>query len=688
MQHDSNPKRGKKRAAPPLWWVAACILLAACADTPESDVATVSPATYVDESTCVDCHGAYVESWTGSHHDLAMQPASSATVLGDMDDAVFRGAAGSTHFVTRGDTFLMRSLGPDGAVAEYPVTDVFGIDPLQQLVVDIGGGRRQVTTIAWDPGAERWFETQPGMPLDHTDELHWSQPAHNWNFMCAECHATGLQRRYNAGTNTYATTAHRFDVGCQACHGPASRHVENMRVESTDDPGLTIDLSTSSRIQIETCGRCHSRRAPLDDGYDVSRSLHDDYRVSLLDENLYYADGQIKDEVYVYGSFLQSRMHAVGMRCTDCHDPHTAAPKIDGDALCITCHNPSAPAAADHINVAGLQKKRYDDPEHHRHPMGEGTPTCMDCHAPATNYMVVDPRHDHSFRIPRPDLSLWFGTPNACTQCHADRTSTWAAEQVESWYGTDHPWHYVEAIAAGRAGSTNAPAVLRRVIDDLKQPAIVRATAIDLLGRFPGPDVQQALRANLNDPHPLVRRAAVSAHEPLDPRTTRYLLDLLDDPVRSVRMSVVPVMDLSERTPRVEAALREYEELQTSIGGFGDGPLNLGSLRQRQGRLDEAERLYRQSLRENPHFTPAVVNLADVVRYRSEPEAETILREGIQRQPDEAVLHYALSLSLIRQKRIEAAREAMARAVQLAPDVTSYAETLRLIDESLGRATP
>jgi len=581
------------------------------------------------------------------------------------------------------------ALGPQGALAEYAVTDVFGIDPLQQLVVDIGGGRKQVTTVAWDPSKSRWFETQPGLRLDHTDELHWSQPAHNWNMMCAECHATGLRRNYDAASNTFSTTAHRFDVGCQACHGPGSRHVEAMRSgDASSGSKLVVDLSSSSRIQTETCGRCHSRRASLGDGYDLRHSLHDDYLVSRLDEDLYYPDGQIKDEVYVYGSFLQSRMHAVGMRCTDCHDPHTARPKIAGDALCVTCHNTGAPAASDHIDVSQLQRKRYDDPSHHHHPIGKGAPACVDCHAPTTTYMVVDPRHDHSFRIPRPDLSVRLGTPNACTNCHADRSAAWATAQVDAWYGPEHPWHYGEAIAAGRAGSDNAPTLLRRVIDDPRQPAIVRATAIDLLGRYSGPDVRQALRANLTDPDPMVRTAAVSAHEPLDPTTTQYLLDLLSDPIRSVRFAVVQTADLTSATPQLSNAIAEYEQGQKLVGGLGNGALNLGSLRQRQERLQEAETLYRQALRENPHFTPAAVNLADVVRHRDEVEAESIVRRAIEQQPDEAVLYYALSLSLIRQRRLLEARSAMATAVRLAPQVSSYAETLRLIDESLGRARP
>ncbi len=366
------------------------------------------------------------------------------------------------------------------------------------------GGRYQALSVAWDTrpkaaGGQRWFHLYPGEKVDHRDVLHWTGVAQNWNFMCADCHSTNLQKRYDAASDTFDTTWSEINVSCEACHGPGSRHVEWARrakaaggsgdalkglVFSMKDTsgghwalpaGAAIARRTaplSSRLEVETCGRCHARAARLWPTYEHGRPLADTHRVALLEEGLYEADGQIRDEVYEYGSFLQSKMYQAGVTCSNCHDPHSSALRLPGNALCGQCHVPT----------------RYDQPTHHFHQAGTAGAQCVSCHMPQRRYMVVDDRRDHSFRIPRPDESVRLGTPNTCTACHSRRSGAWAAAAVQKWYGPAAAARpsFAAAFHAGRTRQPEGASLLSSLVADRAQPPIVRATALSLLSRYAG----------------------------------------------------------------------------------------------------------------------------------------------------------------------------------------------------------
>jgi predicted CXXCH cytochrome family protein len=616
-----------------------------------------------------------------------MQQATPDTVLGDFDDATFKHHSVTTRFSKRDGKFIVLTDGPDGKSAEFEVKYVFGVEPLQQYLLELPGGRLQGFTAAWDTKAKRWFHLYGHERIDFRDELHWTKPAQNWNHMCAECHATNLKKNYDAAARIYNTTWQRDDVGCQACHGPGSRHVEwahaakgtiaadRASVKATFD----VDLAaTDSSVQIESCARCHSRRSVISDEYRYGQRLMDHYLPALLTDGLYYADGQQLDEVYVYGSFIQSRMHAKGVRCTDCHDPHTAKLKSQGNAVCTACHNASGAAARKHVDTSGLQKKDYDSSAHHFHKTGAAGSACVDCHAPAKNYMVVDPRHDHSFRIPRPDLTAEIGTPNACNSCHAKESARWAVEAVTKWYGTDRSkeHHYGQALAAGRQGKPGAAASLRAVIDNPAQPTIVRATALELLQHYPGPAAAALTVRAIGDPDPLMRRTTVAALEGF-PQTERVRLaaPLLSNPVRAVRLeaalvlAAVPEQSLGEtRSAAFRSALAEFEAVQRANADRPESWLALGNVYAARGQPEKAEDAYRAAIALDDRFVPAYANLANLLRDRgNEAAAESTLREGMAATRNHAALEHALALSLVRQGKKPAALALLARAAAQAP---------------------
>jgi predicted CXXCH cytochrome family protein len=643
--------------------------------------------TFVDEAKCTDCHRVEADAWTGSHHDLAMQEVAEKTVLGDFHDATFTYADVTTRFSRHGEKFVVSTDGADGNPADFDVSYVFGVTPLQQYLLPLSGGRLQALSIAWDDMKKRWYHLYPDEKVDFRDELHWTKPSQNWNFMCAECHSTDVEKNYDAKTDRYDTRWFQINVGCQACHGPGAKHVEWAETfrgkvapnVSATEAGLPVDLSAAqSQVQIEACARCHARRSVIAPEYEHGKRLMDSHLPALLDENLYYADGQIREEVYEYGSFLQSKMAEKGLRCSDCHDPHSARLKGAGDALCVGCHNPNGPAARPGIDISGLKKKRYDAPEHHFHKVdGEGS-RCVECHAPRTAYMGIDLRADHSFRIPRPDLTDSLGVPNACNRCHTDKSASWAAEAIREHAPADYTpaSHYGNALHAGRYGKSGAVRRLASVTGDTALPAIVRATALTELLRFPGDATVKALMSGLSDPDPLLRRVAAGGLEGIPAREgDRLLGPLLADPVRAVRIEAAhSLLHVGEsalpesRRASYRAALAELEASYRANEDRVEGRVGLGDMLARLGRFDEAEARYRSALALDPAAVPPVVNLADLYRVRGEEsQAEAALRDALHRSPGNPALQYALALSLIRQGRKNDALSLLAGAAKATP---------------------
>ena len=383
-------------------------------------------ASYVDSALCAECHATEAQGWSGSHHDRAMQVAKAATVLGDFDDATFESFGVTTTFFTKEGEYWVNTEGPDGELHDYRIAYTFGVEPLQQYLIEFPGGHIQCLTIAWDVDEERWFTLYPDERIAHDDELHWTGRYQSWNSMCADCHSTHLAKNYDAASDTYQTTWHELNVSCQACHGPGSEHVERARAEgpewtpTPEENGFSLTLRRGDPApQLMACAPCHSRRQLLTTSAHVAGDYADDYSLSLLHEPLYHADGQIREEVYVLGSFMQSRMHAKGVACSDCHDPHSLELWLPGDAVCLQCHSPQAPLD----RFPSLVQKDYTSAEHHHHELDSEGARCWNCHMPQRTYMQVDERRDHSLRIPRPDLTVSSAVPNACNDCHTDQSA-------------------------------------------------------------------------------------------------------------------------------------------------------------------------------------------------------------------------------------------------------------------------
>ncbi len=577
---------------------------------------------FVGTAACATCHSEEHALWQGSHHDLAMQPANADAVLGDFDNAKFTYGGTTSTFRKEGDAFIVRTDGEDGKLTDFKVEYVFGVYPLQQYLLPLSRGRLQALSIAWDArpaeeGGQRWYHLYPDEVILAGDPLHWTGPYQNWNTRCAECHSTDLQKNYIASTRTFETTYKEVNVGCEACHGPGSKHIDlgtAGKLAKGGPHGLLTDLlqrgdwafaegktiasrreALTSNAQIDNCARCHARRGTLGD-YHYGADLLDTHRLSLPQSPLYHYDGQILDEVYVYGSFVQSKMHMAGVVCSNCHEPHSLALRAADNGVCAQCH----------------KAESYDTASHHHHPQESDGALCANCHMPETTYMGVDPRRDHSFRVPRPDLSVVLGTPNACNQCHTDRDASWALTALRTW-GVDHrdtARHPARAFMLADAGDTRVIPQLAEIAQDTTAPPIWRATAIEAVADNGGSarSTIQLASQFLYDDNTLIRTSTIRSIQGL-PLNQRFQLlrPLIDDEVTGVRMEVasslagVPLDQISpEDAQNLLALFKEYEAVQRLHADMPGIQMQLGLFYLNRGDLPASEKAYREALTLNP----------------------------------------------------------------------------------------
>lgn len=652
--------------------------------------ATLAEQGFVGTAVCKSCHQEQWQQWQNSHHDLAMQSATPDTVLGDFNNASFTYNGITTRFTRKDDRFFITTDGTDGKLAEFPVMWVFGVYPLQQYLLPLPGGRLQAFNIAWDSrpkveGGQRWYHLYPNEKLSYQDPLHWTGFYHNWNASCAECHVTDFKKNYHAKTNTYQSTFAEDTVGCEACHGPGKAHIDLLSSGkyNKNNTGLLVDLEqrgqwaflNGSMIatqikapehsdQLPTCARCHSRRGTLGD-YHYGADLLDTHRLSLPVAPLYYHDGQVLDEDYVYGSFLQSKMAQAGVVCSNCHEPHSLKLRALGNNVCAQCHLPV----------------KYDTPKHTFHEPNTPGGECVSCHMPETVYMGVDARRDHRFGIPRPDLSEKLGVPNACNSCHEDKTPAWAVAAMKTWGVAldDQESHRATAFARASRGDERAVPALQTVVADSRQPAIWRAAAIETLGGLGQSHPQANMMLASKDS--VLRLSVVRSLDAIPlPSRYRLLADKLADPVLAVRMAMseslaaVPVDKLpAQQRSLLLKIFKEYERIQSQHADNPGMQLQLADFYRARGDTVRAGAAYERAIALNRQLVPAYLNYADLQRQLGfEREAEKQLQSVLSFAPENAPTLHALGLLKVRANEQDKALEYLSRAALNENNGTRY----------------
>lgn len=624
-----------------------------------------SKASYVGTDKCISCHKAEYELFSNSDHFHAMDTVSDKTVLGNFNNAIFIYHDDTTFFYKEGKRFFVKTTDSTGHKKVFEIAYTFGWKPLQQYLVQFSDGRIQALPFCWDTreaakGGQKWFHIYNKEKIGFKDELFWMGMNQNWNYMCADCHTTDYAINFDVTSNSFKSKWKESCVSCESCHGPASEHIAWADHKNTSElyKGFAISLASKKTnwkmdaakqtllpeqvimndTLIETCARCHAKATRFSDAYFHGQSLFQTHLPVTADLDNYYSDGQIKEENYEYGSFLQSKMYAAGVTCNNCHNPHSGKIKITGNALCGSCHAPA----------------KYDGPQHSFHAVNTTGNQCVSCHMPTTNYMVIDARLDHSIRIPRPDLSLTTGNPNACNQCHTNKTVQWAATHFKKQYGSRLPKTpvYGELMHQVNNYSPNAVHSLYNLLSTAAYPDIIKATAMEQFGTYNSNRIYQQAIQYLSSKHPALRIAAIKAigNHPSSELAT-YIPPLLYDPVVSVRFQAMFTLSVNYESlekkdqQQFDAVKAAYFKVQENMSHRPDGFFNRAVVLNNMGSLKEAENLYKSCIARFPRFISAYVNLIELYRQQNNQQsAKIIIDQGLEQQPNNALLQYVLGL--------------------------------------------
>lgn len=662
-------------------------------------------AAYAGSASCQECHEEAYELWERSNHGLAERPLDPALDRVAFDPPrTFTHGSQQTTVRVEGTNYVVTTLGLSGAPEAHPVVRVIGNDPLRQFLVAFPGGRLQTLEASYDPHTNEWFNVYGSEDRMPGEWGHWTGRGMGWNAMCAACHNVRVRKNYDVASDTYQTAMVEASVGCESCHGPGRAHVQwrrEHRVTTLPDP--TLPLFSTNQVR-ETCGACHARRGDLTGDFVPGDSFFDHYALTVVDStDVYHPDGQVRDENYEFAAFLGSRMGAAGVRCLDCHDPHSAKTRLPGNWLCMRCHDGSYPNALAIEPVSHSRHKVFgystngvlldlDLTAYHPRTIAETGGECVNCHMPQTVYMGRHWRHDHGFTIPDPLLTRELGIPNACNRCHADRSVDWALEFVEPWYGAkmERPSRErARVVAAARRGEAAARAPLLALLAG-ETNTYWRAVAAELLeGWVHEPAVQQALRAQLDHAHPLVREKAVRslgagvAHGP--PALAAALVPRLEDPVRNVRVAAALAL-----RDRVDLDSRAGRELRHALDFNADQPtgqLQLGAFHLARENLPAALTAYRQAVAWDGHSAPLRHELAVVLSLAGHgQEAVEQLKAACRLEPREAEYWYKLGLACNELGQAGETLAALEQAVALDPRHARAWYNLGLARHGVGRS--
>jgi len=653
----------------------------------------------ISNQTCTSCHVQSEQSWKQSDHAKAMSIADKTSVLADFSNVNVEHYGQKAYFFIKDNRYQV-TISYDDKSDTYPIKYTFGHFPLQQYLVETEQGRLHVLPFAWDArkkaeGGQRWYHNYSHEEIRPEDRLHWRQPLQNWNGMCADCHSDGLVRDYDTEKDTFKTKFDNINVGCLSCHGDMSEHAKSpskqkSRVDITSiknpvgqwlrgigDKTAHWEGGKRDNTFMDNCFACHSLRAPLTDGFEANKPFLDQFTPNFTASPNYYADGQIKEEVYVYGSFLQSKMFKEGVNCIDCHDKHTMKLKIEGNGLCLQCHGAEV----------------YNVKEHHQHNDNSTGAQCVNCHMPENTYMGVDDRRDHSFKIPRPDLSQVFDTPNACIKCHADQSNEWASKNLNKWHGKPKALlSSKQLLMTLNSGQAITLEQHLSIISDGKLDVISRATAIQLLS-YTTPSLSiDLLTPYLTHTEPLIRLSAAGIATLLAPADrVRALNALLKDKYKSIRVAAARSL-VSIEIPAVNQSSFDtaFKELMLSYdvsSWRGEGMANKAVLAIEMNRLTDAEKTFKKTIEIEPYFDTGYINLADIYRSQQKTfQAGSVLAKGIKLNPTSAALHYSYGLFFVRQQKLDKGLPLFEQSMILMPSNPQYAYTYLLALDGSGQS--
>lgn len=633
---------------------------------------------FVGDQACQSCHKKEYDLYKQSDHFKAMMPASDSTVLGDFNNATLIADGVTSRFFKKNNKYYINTQGPDGKNQDFEVMYTFGYKPLQQYLVTFEGGRFQVPRVSWDVVKKKWFHQYAGQKIHHRDWLHWTGAAQNWNTMCASCHSTNLQKNYDIENDRFHTTWTGITVSCESCHGAGKKHVEFANAggynSGSKENSFLLPLHTSNRIQVNTCAPCHARRAEISNAFVDAQELMNTHIPEIPTTEFFHADGQVDDEDYIYTSFLQSKMFHRQVTCSNCHNAHSGKLVKPVTQVCRQCHEP-----------------KYESFEHTKHVSTQVN--CVSCHMPSKVYMGNDVRHDHSFRIPRPDQSVTYGTPNACNDCHTDKSAKWSADAVVKWFGKDRAYHFSDDLIPGSKGGIQAEAHLQKLYADTSVPDIVKATAVHYMRTIPTTSVIQTLKKALTYSDAQVRYRAVQTLSVFPVEQWKDdLLPLLKDNVKAVRIAAADaLLSVGDLMPEefknvFASAKKELQDYLLYQADFSVGNVMIGDFYYRQRDLFNAEKFYLRGLKKDSMMNYVRFNLSALYNGQSRnSDALNILNQAKATDPANSRVYYQLALLQVEMNDPASAMMNFDKAVKLGSNEPRLYYNYGLLNQQAGK---
>lgn len=637
---------------------------------------------YAGSQSCKECHASIFSEWKTSDHFKAMQIPTEQSVLGNFNNAVYSADGITSRFFKKNGKFFINTQGNDGKYADFEVVYTFGHYPLQQYLIAFDKGKLQVTRQSWDSRTNKWFHQYKEQKIPHDDWLHWTGNSQNWNLMCAYCHSVNVQKNYNPHTDSYQTTFNEISVGCESCHGQGKRH--NAVMKSTEyQKGLAKELfiktgkESSQTQELNTCFPCHARRGEVTQHHFSSEEIMDNFIPELPVTPNYFADGQALEEVYKFASFLQSKMYHAGVKCSNCHNPHSGKLKLPADKLCLQCHSPS-----------------YATSSHTFHKENTAGSDCRSCHMPTRTYMGNDVRHDHNFAVPRPDLSEKYGVPNACNQCHSDKSAKWAKNAVEKWYGKERKPHFAEDLILGSKQNEKSFSHLKKLLIQKQTPQIIKASAVHYLGGIYTTESFELIKNQLKSSDAQTRYQAIMALMNFSIENyVSEIIPVLNDKVRAVRMVTANLLltqlgiEEAQKISGFNKALKEFEEFILSQSDFAVGSASAGDFYAKLGDNSKAILFYSRALKRDKTLNYVRLNLATIYNQNNDNQkALAILNDAQKLEPKNAQIQYFLGLLHSELSNYEQAKKAFDNALKLGMNdqrlLRNYQLLLQKINES------
>jgi tetratricopeptide (TPR) repeat protein len=606
-----------------------------------------------------------------------MEPVNAAYIAENkLSDCLPILVDGKTYqVVTKGPSMLMHEKDGDKLLTTYTMEWAMGGHHVSCFLTPLDKGKLQTIPLAYDHHGKTWFN-YPESAVRRFEDGHledealpWKDAMYTFNTGCYRCHISQLNTNYDLATETYHTTWREAGINCETCHGPAGEHIrifKNLKEgEEPNEVGLIVTSHFTQAQNNDSCATCHAKMSPITPSYLPGDKYFDNYTITTLEDRDFYPDGRSLGENYTMtGWMMNPCIQKSELHCVTCHTSSGRDRNRDNpNQACLVCH-----------------PNRNEDWEAHTGHTVEAGLTCISCHAPKRQFVGRFLRSDHSFRPPMPEATIRFGSPNACNQCHTDKTPEWANNIVKARSNGNYQeetLRWAQLIKEARDTDWKNVEQMYHYIKTEKAGEVVATSFIRLLAACSLDSKWDVLQGALDSESELVRSAAaMGLSGNTSNKVKNALLKACMDEIRLVRINAASsllVFSTTQFTAQQQAVLAkaeaEYVTSMTSRPDNWSAHYNQGIYYQNKGNPQEALNSYETAARLYPESIMPLINSSLLYSSLGDPaKAEENLKKVVTLDPDNEAANLNLGLLLAELGRFNEAEKALRTAFKANPD--------------------